>query len=85
VCAQVGIGTTNPDASSILDLTSSSQGLLAPRMTTVQRDAIISPATGLLIYNTSTSHFNYFDLIWKENSEYTNYYNSNSCSNFMED
>ena len=78
--AQVGIGTTNPDASSILDLTSSSQGLLAPRMTTVQRDAIISPAIGLLIYNTSTSHFNYFDLVWKEYSEYTNYYNSNSTN-----
>ena len=78
--AQVGIGTTNPDASSILDLTSSSQGLLAPRMTAVQRDAIISPATGLLIYNTSTTHFNYFDLVWKEYSEYTNYYNYNSTN-----
>lgn len=78
--AQVGIGTTNPDASSILDLTSSSQGLLSPRMTTIQRDAIISPATGLLIYNTSTSHFNYFDLVWKEYWEYTNYYNSNSTN-----
>ena len=78
--AQVGIGTTNPNTSAILDLTSSSQGLLAPRMTTVQRDAIISPATGLLIYNNSTSHFNYFDLVWKENSEYTNYYNSNSTN-----
>ena len=81
--AQVGIGTTNPDASSILDLTSSSQGLLAPRMTTVQRDAIISPAVGLLIYNTSTSHFNYFDLVWKEYSEYTNYYNSNSTNDVV--
>jgi len=78
--AQVGIGTTNPDASSILDLTSISQGLLAPRMTTIQRDAIISPATGLLIYNNSTSHFNYFDHVWKEYSEYTNYYNSNSTN-----
>jgi len=80
VSAQVGIGTINPDASSILDLTSNSQGLLPPRMTTVQRDEIISPATGLLIYNTSTSHFNYFDLVWKEYSEYTNYYNSNSTN-----
>jgi hypothetical protein len=80
ISAQVGIGTSNPNASSILDLISSSQGLLAPSMTTVQRDAIISPATGLLIYNTSTSHFNYFDLVWKEYSEYTNYYNSNSTN-----
>jgi hypothetical protein len=33
-----------------------------------------------LIYNTTTSHFNCFDLGWKENSDYTNYYNSNSSS-----
>ncbi|MGY8867630.1 MAG: hypothetical protein ACKVJK_18665 [Methylophagaceae bacterium] len=50
--AQVGIGTTSPDASSILDATSTSKGLLAPRMTTAQRDNITSPATGLQIYNT---------------------------------
>jgi hypothetical protein len=50
--AQVGIGTTSPDASSALDVTSTTKGLLAPRMTTTQRDAITSPATGLQIYNT---------------------------------
>jgi hypothetical protein len=80
VCAQVGIGTVNPDSSSILDLTSNSQGLLIPRMTSSERNLILSPATGLLIYNTTTSHFNHFDLVWKEYSEYTNYYNSNSTS-----
>jgi hypothetical protein len=53
--AQVGIGTTTPDASSILDATSTSKGLLAPRMTTAQRDAITSPATGLQIYNTDNA------------------------------
>ncbi|MDI6048148.1 ice-binding family protein [Flavobacterium yafengii] len=78
VSAQVGIGTVNPDASAILDLTSSSQGLLAPRMTSSERDLIIAPAVGLLIYNTNTSNFNYFDQVWKEYSDYTNYYNSNS-------
>lgn len=78
IFAQVGIGTTNPDASSILDLTSSSQGLLTPRMTIAERDLIIAPAVGLLIYNTTTSNFNYFDQVWKEYSDYTNYYNSNS-------
>ena len=51
--AQVGIGTTNPDASSVLDLTSTTAGLLPPRMTTTQRDAILSPAVGLFIYNTT--------------------------------
>ena len=50
--AQVGIGTTSPETTSILDLTSTTKGLLAPRMTTAQRDAISSPATGLQIYNT---------------------------------
>jgi hypothetical protein len=50
--AQVGIGTTNPDASAKLDITSATQGLLPPRMTTAQRDAISLPATGLQIYNT---------------------------------
>ncbi|MFM9827033.1 ice-binding family protein [Flavobacterium sp.] len=78
--AQVGIGTTNPDASSILDMTSTTQGLLIPRMTSSERNLILSPATGLLIYNTTTSHFNHFDLVWKEYSEYTNYYNSNSTT-----
>ena len=80
VYAQVGIGTVNPDTSSILDLTATSQGLLIPRMNTEQRDAILNPATGLLIYNTTTAHFNHFDLVWKEYPEYTNYYNSNSIS-----
>jgi hypothetical protein len=51
--AQVGIGTTLPDASSALDIFSTSKGFLMPRLTTVQRDLITSPATGLMIYNTS--------------------------------
>ena len=50
--AQVGIGTTSPETTSILDLNSTTKGLLAPRMTTAQRDGITSPATGLQIYNT---------------------------------
>ena len=51
IYAQVGIGTTGPDASSVLDVTSTSKGLLMPRLSTVQRDAITLPATGLMIYN----------------------------------
>jgi len=53
--AQVGIGTNNPDSSSILDVSSNSKGLLFPRLTSSQRDAITLPANGLTIYNTTTN------------------------------
>lgn len=55
--SQVGIGTTNPDPSSMLDVVSVTQGLLLPRMTFAERDAIASPATGLLVYCTNDNHF----------------------------
>src|SRR5689334_25154039 len=56
-----GIGTTTPNASSLLDITSTTKGVLVPRMTKTQRDAIASPATGLLIYQTnSTPGFYYY-------------------------
>jgi hypothetical protein len=50
--AQVGIGTTNPDGSAALDITSTTKGLLIPRMTNAQRLAIASPVAGLLVYVT---------------------------------
>jgi len=53
--AQVGIGTTTPDPSSLLDLSSTSEGFLMPRLTTLQRDGIVSPAEGLMIYNTTSN------------------------------
>jgi len=57
----VGIGTLTPNASAAIDVVSTSQGLLAPRMTKVQRDAIVSPATGLLVFQTnSTPGFYYY-------------------------
>jgi len=49
--AQVGIGTLTPDASSLLDVSSTSQGFLMPRLSSSQRDAILNPAKGLMIYN----------------------------------
>jgi len=49
--AGVGIGTATPNASAKVDIASTTQGFLPPRMTTVQRDAIATPAAGLTIYN----------------------------------
>ncbi len=46
----VGIGTLKPDNSALLDLTSTSKGLLIPRMTLAQRSGINAPATGLIVY-----------------------------------
>jgi uncharacterized protein (TIGR02145 family) len=53
--AQVGIGTNSPDASAQLDILSTTKGFLPPRMTTTQRNAIASPATGLVIFNTTNN------------------------------
>jgi hypothetical protein len=50
---KVGVGTASPNASAALDVTSTIGGFLPPRMTTAQRDAIASPATGLIIKNTT--------------------------------
>ncbi len=50
-----------PDSSSILEIRTTTKGLLIPRMTTAQRDAINLPADGLMIYNTTTQHFNFYD------------------------
>lgn len=62
IFGQVGIGTTTPDPSSILDVTSTDGGVLIPRMTQTDRDNIAMPATGLLIYQTdNTPGFYYYN------------------------
>lgn len=60
VSGSVGIGTSTPAASAALDVTSSAKGFLPPRLTAAQRDAIASPAAGLLIYNTTDNTYNFF-------------------------
>ena len=50
--AQVGFGTITPDGSAALDITSTTKGLLIPRMTNVQRQAISNPAAGLQVFVT---------------------------------
>ena len=56
----IGIGTTSPNPSAITELNSTTQGFLPPRMTTVQRDAIATPAVGLVIYNTTSNCLNFY-------------------------
>ena len=61
----VGIGTTTPNTSAQLDVQSTSKGMLIPRMTQAELNAIISPAQGLMVYNTSTNSFQYYNgAIW---------------------
>jgi hypothetical protein len=55
----LGVGTATPDASAKLDVTSTNQGILVPRMTTTARDAIAAPAKGLMIYDSTLKAFYY--------------------------
>jgi Fibrobacter succinogenes major domain (Fib_succ_major) len=58
--SNIGIGTTTPNASAITEMNSTNQGFLPPRMTTTQRNAIVSPASGLQIYNSTTGCLNFY-------------------------
>ena len=49
---QVGIGTSNPNTAAIIEIASTSQGVLFPRMTISQRNAITSPTVGLILFVT---------------------------------
>ncbi|MEM6262035.1 MAG: tail fiber domain-containing protein [Bacteroidota bacterium] len=62
LAAQISINDTGsaPDSSAMLDVQSTEKGLLMPRMTSEQRDAITDPAAGLMIYNIEDSCFNYY-------------------------
>lgn len=57
----IGIGTDAPLASSILDIASTTKGVLLPRMTTEQINAIASPADGLTVYNTTLKVICFYD------------------------
>lgn len=63
----VGIGASSVNASAIFELTSTTKGILISRMTSVQRDAIGSPATGLLVYDTTNDDLNFFNsTAWRQ-------------------
>jgi len=61
VFSQIGIGTSTADAASVLDVTSTSKGVLYPRMTNTQMLAISSPANGLMVYNTDAGALYYYN------------------------
>jgi hypothetical protein len=63
----IGISSTaiTPDVSAVLEMRSTNQGVLVPRMTITQRDLIPSPSPGLMIYNTTSQAFNYYQGGWK--------------------
>lgn len=61
IAQNVGINNPVPDASALLDMVSTAKGILVPRVTTAQRNAIPSPATGLLVYDNSINKFYYFN------------------------
>ncbi|MCB0534680.1 MAG: hypothetical protein KDD14_20925, partial [Saprospiraceae bacterium] len=60
--AQVSINTDNsdPDPSAMLDVKSTDKGMLIPRITAAERDAIAAPANGLLVYVTTDSSFYFY-------------------------
>jgi microcystin-dependent protein len=63
----VNVDQSGPDPSAMLDISSTTQGLLAPRMTADQRTAIAGPATGLLVYQTDLQKgfYVFTDGAWK--------------------
>jgi hypothetical protein len=67
---QTGIGTGSPNAApnaaAILDITSTTQGVLLPRMTTTQQNNISSPTEGLFIANTTTQRPGYYNGSWQQ-------------------
>ena len=58
---KIGGSSSTAAPSAALDINSITKGLLIPRMTEAQRDAISSPATGLIVYNTDTDALNYYN------------------------
>lgn len=58
--AQVGIGTTSPHGSAALEISSTDKGLLIPRMTTAERNAILNPVPGMILYNSTVFKFQGF-------------------------
>jgi uncharacterized protein (TIGR02145 family) len=78
----VGVGTTTPHTSAVLDVSSTTKGFLPPRMTAAQRSAISSPTNGLLVYQTDyPSGLYYFNVgVWSSVATPTHYPSVTICS-----
>ena len=64
--AQIGINTTTPNVSAVLDVSADNKGILFPRMTTLQKNAILAPVDGLMVYDTDIhAHFIFIDGEWR--------------------
>ena len=61
----VGIGTDAPSASAILDAQSTTKGVRMPNMTTTQKNAIASPAAGLMVYDTTLAKLCVYTTAWE--------------------
>lgn len=61
----VGIGTTTPNSNAALEIKSTDKGILFPRLTSAQRNAISNPPDGLHIYNKEERCLNYYDSLYQ--------------------
>ncbi len=90
VAQSIGINNTTPHASAILDIKSNNKGILLPRTSTTSRNAIASPAKGLILYDTTTSGFWFHNgIAWTQLSGGSNGWNltgnggTDSATNFI--
>jgi hypothetical protein len=87
VAQNVGIGTTTPNTSAILDIQSSNKGALFPRVTTAQRKAIASPEPGLMVFDTDKRTIMIFEgtrwgqLVYKDSEQVETYSRKDSAGN----
>jgi hypothetical protein len=80
---KIGTGATSPDASAVLDIESNARGLLIPRLSTSQMNAISNPARGLLVFNNTDSVlYMRLDTGWTKIATGTNIWNSNGNAAF---
>jgi sugar lactone lactonase YvrE len=62
----IGIGTASPNASALLDAQSTTKGVRMPNMTTTQKNAIVSPAAGLMVFDTTLAKLSvYSGVAWE--------------------